>query len=81
MIPGEMEAAKGDLEQMIDVRLGGHALAPLAGVAARGKIRRLHDQGYAAHRIGSCTVTSLVPSGKVASTWISWIISAMPSIT
>ena len=35
----------------------------------------------AAHRIGSCTVTSLVPSGKVASTWTSWIISAMPSIT
>src|SRR5262249_52850471 len=33
------------------------------------------------HRIGSCTVTSLVPSGNVASTWMSWIISAMPSIT
>ena len=32
-------------------------------------------------RIGSCTVTSLVPSGNVASTWMSWIISAMPSIT
>src|SRR4051812_4125860 len=32
-------------------------------------------------RIGLWTVTSLVPSGKVASTWISWIISAMPSIT
>ena len=27
-----------------------------------------------------CT-TSLVPSGNVASTWMSWIISAMPSIT
>src|SRR5262245_49929338 len=25
------------------------------------------------HRIGSCTVTSLVPSGNVASTWMSWI--------
>ena len=35
----------------------------------------------APHRIGSCTVTSLVPSGNVASTWMSWIISAMPSIT
>src|SRR5262245_28021207 len=33
------------------------------------------------HRIGSCTVTSLVPSGNVASTWMSWIISGMPSIT
>ena len=33
------------------------------------------------HRIGSCTVTSLVPSGKVASTWISRIISGTPSIT
>ena len=26
-------------------------------------------------------MTSLVPSGKVASTWISWIISGMPAIT
>ena len=33
------------------------------------------------HRIGLWTVTSLVPSGKVASTWTSWIISAMPSMT
>src|SRR5262245_33620289 len=33
------------------------------------------------HLIGSRTVTSLVPSGKVASTWMSWIISAMPSMT
>jgi hypothetical protein len=33
------------------------------------------------YRIGSCTVTSLVPSGNVASTCTSWIISAMPSIT
>jgi len=24
--------------------------------------------------IGSCTVTSFVPSGNVASTWMSWII-------
>jgi hypothetical protein len=35
----------------------------------------------AVHRIGSCTVTSFVPSGNVASTWTSWIISATPSIT
>src|SRR4030081_3214212 len=33
------------------------------------------------YRIGSCTVTSLVPSGNVASTWMSWIISAMPGMT
>src|SRR5205814_8464846 len=33
------------------------------------------------HGIGWCTVTSLVPSGNVASTWISGIISGMPSIT
>ena len=31
--------------------------------------------------MGWCTVTNLVPSGKVASTWMSGIISAMPSIT
>ncbi len=31
--------------------------------------------------MGSCTVTSLVPSGKVASTWTSWSISGTPSIT
>jgi hypothetical protein len=35
----------------------------------------------AADRIGLCTVTSLVPSGNVASTWTSWIISATPSMT
>ncbi len=34
-----------------------------------------------AQPIGSCTVTSLVPSGKVASIWISGSIEAMPSIT
>src|SRR5262245_7462267 len=33
------------------------------------------------HLTGSCTVTSLVPSGNVASTCTSWIISATPSIT
>src|SRR6516225_11376360 len=38
------------------------------------------DQGCP-QRIGSCTVTSLVPSGNVPSTWISWIISGTPSIT
>src|SRR5262249_26009513 len=32
-------------------------------------------------RIGSCTVTSFVPSGKVASTWTSWIMAATPSMT
>lgn len=33
------------------------------------------------HWIGLWMVTSLVPSGKVASAWTSWIISATPSIT
>ena len=33
------------------------------------------------HGIGLCTVTSFVPSGNVASTWISGIISGTPSIT
>src|SRR5439155_23504794 len=36
-----------------------------------------NDDGYL---IGSCTVTSFVPSGNVASTWMSWIISGMPSM-
>ena len=34
----------------------------------------------APQRIGAWTVTSLVPSGKVASTWTSWIISGTPSM-
>src|SRR3989344_3703637 len=33
------------------------------------------------HAMGWCTVTNLVPSGKVASTWISGIRSATPSMT
>src|SRR4029077_2453130 len=33
------------------------------------------------HGIGLCTVTSFVPSGNVASIWISGIISGTPSIT
>ena len=44
-----------------------------------GPDRMLHDT--LPQRIGSWTVTSLVPSGKVASTCTSWIISAMPSMT
>src|SRR6185503_8969380 len=36
---------------------------------------------HRSHLIGSCTVTSFVPSGNVASTCTSWIISGMPSIT
>jgi len=44
---------------------------------------RMYSPGTTAqaYRMGSWTVTSFVPSGKVASTWTSWIISAMPSIT
>ena len=45
----------------------------------RNRLRRA-DQGES-HLIGSCTVTSLVPSGNVASTCTSWIISGIPSIT
>ena len=33
------------------------------------------------HGMGLCTVTSLVPSGNVASTWMSGIISGTPSMT
>src|SRR5258706_1197041 len=33
------------------------------------------------HAIGSCSVTSFRPSGKVASTWTSSIISGTPSMT
>jgi hypothetical protein len=42
-----------------------------------------HDDFAGDHgqRMGLWTVTSLVPSGKVASTCTSWIISATPSIT
>src|SRR5258707_5898587 len=36
--------------------------------------------GVLLQRIGSCIVTNLVPSGKVASTCTSWIISGIPSI-
>jgi hypothetical protein len=38
------------------------------------RVKPGHDESwcfYAIHLIGSCTVTSLVPSGNVASTWIS----------
>src|SRR3546814_8160021 len=36
---------------------------------------------HGAHRIGWWTLTSFVPSGKVASTCTSWIISGTPAIT
>ena len=71
-----------DLGEVVGVRLARRPLAALLGVPPGGKIGCSHDQkNVTAHRIGSCTVTSLVPSGNVASTWMSWIISGMPSIT
>src|SRR5690606_23118656 len=39
------------------------------------------DHRPAPHTIGLCTVTSLVPSGNVASTWMSGTSSGTPSIT
>src|SRR5690348_15531966 len=62
-------AGVGDLER------DGRAALVEEDVALRG------DDLAGDHRIGSWTVTSLVPSGNVASTWISWIISGMPSMT
>ena len=47
----------------------------------RRKTPRDSGRFLSPYRIGSCTVTSFVPSGNVASTCTSWIISAMPSIT
>src|SRR5262249_29395599 len=38
-------------------------------------------RGAVSHGIGRCTVTSLVPSGKVASTCTELIISGTPSMT
>ena len=52
-----------------------------------GKIRRAgRVDDFAGDHAGQSltglwTVTSLVPSGKVASAWMSWIISATPSMT
>ena len=65
---------------------------PVAGVGDRQRDRRAARRSARArrrrtnefagdHGIGWCTVTSFVPSGNVASTWISGIISGTPSIT
>src|SRR5580704_11743663 len=72
-----------DLGQMIEIGLATPPLAALIGMAFGGELGRpRHQTGcLGGHLIGSCTVTSLVPSGNVASTWMSWIISAMPGIT
>src|SRR6185437_11706969 len=64
-------AGIGDLE-----RHGGAAGVQLDVAALGDDFSRNHSQ-----RIGWWTVTILVPSGKVASTWMSWIIEAIPSIT
>jgi hypothetical protein len=48
---------------------------------AKGSTSPVHAGHKPAQRIGAWTVTSFVPSGKVASTWIWWIISGTPSMT
>src|SRR5690606_1687157 len=56
-------------------------LEPEVGVE-RGRFGRGDDfAGYHGQRMGLWTVTSFVPSGNVASTCTSWIISGTPSIT
>jgi hypothetical protein len=67
-------------------RAGAHQAGALSMANVRapaGSCTRLVPNGFPEGQpaIGWCTVTSLVPSGKVASTWISGIISAMPSMT
>src|SRR4051812_20098238 len=74
--------------------VGTHLDRPVAGVhdlqrhgtatlvqlyVARGNLHFTWNHG--AHTIGLWTVTSLVPSGNVASTWMSGIISGTPSMT
>src|SRR5262249_33200685 len=79
-----------DLEE-VEVRADLHG--PIAGVVDRDRDGRASgvqldvrsvEQVFAGNHgrvqlMGWWTVTSLVPSGKVASTWISWIMSATPS--
>ena len=58
--------------------------ATCTGIARRTRaVRKAHRvrPSPAAQVTGWWTVTSLVPSGKVASTWMSGIISGTPSIT
>src|SRR5262249_30362245 len=85
--PVELEG-RVDLEE---VKVGTDLDGPVAGVQdvdGGGRPPRVQDeramqwdQFPGRHGIGSCTVTSLVPSGNVASTWTSAIISGTPSIT
>src|SRR3954454_3729445 len=82
------------LEEMI---VGTDLDRPVAGIGdlqadgfaavVQGDLTGLDEQFTRDHgnsllqRIGRWTVTSFVPSGNVASTWISWIISGMPGMT
>src|SRR5690606_5950758 len=75
---------RADLDRPV-AGVGDHerdALAPHVDFdIAIGGVDLSRDHHGAPHTIGWWTVTSLVPSGKVASTWISGTISGTPSIT
>ena len=75
MIPGEYFLKDGDIE-----RDGFASVVQDDFTGLDEHLARDHG-GTLLQRIGRWTVTSLVPSGKVASTWISWIISGMPGMT
>src|SRR4029078_4525059 len=77
-----------DLEEM---EMGGELCGPVPGIgdgdggglaALVGRNGVLPQDVFAGdHRMGLGTVTSLVPSGNVASICTSWIISGTPSMT
>jgi len=66
---------RGQVEENLELRKSGRGL-PVAACEIANRQSKIEN-----HRIGLWTVTSLVPSGKVASTWTSWIISGTPSMT
>src|SRR6218665_3146891 len=61
-----------------EMHVGGLHRGASGGVKGQKKGQK---KGPKHQTMGWCTVTSLLPSGKVASTCMSGIISAMPSIT
>src|SRR3954469_24270772 len=79
----EMEV-RADLDRPV-AGVGDLRLEDLAALVAEDGLLRQHiltrNHGRSRYRIGSWTVTSFVPSGNVASTWTSGIISGIPSIT
>jgi hypothetical protein len=60
---------------------GERGAAGIQGDLAVGEEDLARNHAAPSDRTGWCTVTSLVPSGKVASTWISSIISGIPAMT